>query len=194
MPRNPSYTEGSPNRCHCEPVGLNGVAISQGNAPKPPLCKGRWHGVSRDGGIVNPPVFLLRKNPAPFTQGGQDAASPQDPSTPLRSAQDDKGVVDVQDASVEFLSLRGRRPWQSPAGWYDTLLRILILHREIATVAPLPRNDRLFPRPKGRGFSMPSPLGRVVPKEPGEVTSSDLADARPPSPKGKARLCYQTLS
>ena len=22
------------------------------NAPKPPLCKGRWHGVSRDGGIV----------------------------------------------------------------------------------------------------------------------------------------------
>ena len=22
------------------------------SAPKPPLCKGRWHGVSRDGGIV----------------------------------------------------------------------------------------------------------------------------------------------
>ena len=24
-------------------------------APKPPLCKGRWHGVSRDGGIVMQP-------------------------------------------------------------------------------------------------------------------------------------------
>ena len=37
---------------------------------KPPLCKGRWPSGSEVGGIVNPPVFLLRKNPAPFTQGG----------------------------------------------------------------------------------------------------------------------------
>ena len=27
---------------------------------KPPLCKGRWHGVSRDGGIVD---FSLVKHP-----------------------------------------------------------------------------------------------------------------------------------
>ena len=27
-------------------------------APKPPLCKGRWHGVSRDGGIVQQALVL----------------------------------------------------------------------------------------------------------------------------------------
>ena len=53
-------------------------------APKPPLCKGRWHGVSRDGGIVRQDfatIERLRRNriaatipqsaslTAPFAQG-----------------------------------------------------------------------------------------------------------------------------
>ena len=31
-------------------VYVNGVTLADGK--EPPLCKGRWHGASRDGGIV----------------------------------------------------------------------------------------------------------------------------------------------
>ena len=70
-----------------ENVGANSVrpgslAVAQDPAgtAKPPLCKGRWHGVSRDGGIgacvgelscfrkVTIPQSALRLT-APFTQG-----------------------------------------------------------------------------------------------------------------------------
>ena len=41
---------------------MGGVCpLSQGqrfSASKPPLCKGRWHGVSRDGGIVAPALQI----------------------------------------------------------------------------------------------------------------------------------------
>ena len=41
---------------------------------KPPLCKGRWHGISRDGGIVKVEFYaktILQSASltAPFTQG-----------------------------------------------------------------------------------------------------------------------------
>ena len=36
--------------------------------PKAPLCKGGWHGVSRDWGIVNPSVMACAMT-APLTQG-----------------------------------------------------------------------------------------------------------------------------
>ena len=43
---------------HCSPVQLGGSArfceramLAPTATAKPPLCKGRWHGVSRDGGI-----------------------------------------------------------------------------------------------------------------------------------------------
>ena len=41
-------------------------------APKPPLCKGRWHAFRRDGGVVSIPQSFARASqmPAPFTQGG----------------------------------------------------------------------------------------------------------------------------
>ena len=58
--------------------GIGGRSMT---ARKPPLCKGRWHGASRDGGIVrcragqspSQPVRLT----APFTQGGLFAAGPR---------------------------------------------------------------------------------------------------------------------
>ena len=65
-----------PRGCKCiQIIVYRGVELNK----MPPLCKGRWQNESFDGGIEhlltttkldNPPVFLLRKNPAPFTQGG----------------------------------------------------------------------------------------------------------------------------
>ena len=45
----------------------NGAKQNKTSAPKPPLCKGRWHGTSRDGGVV----------------------TTQSPSLPLRAARAD---------------------------------------------------------------------------------------------------------
>ena len=80
-------------------------------ARKPPLCKGRWHGASRDGGIVrcragqspSQPVRLT----APFTQGGLFGSS--------GSAHQGKN-----------LSFRGRlcRPWESPGRMSPLLQRL----------------------------------------------------------------------
>ena len=67
----------------CSPGEFSGGAgfLRASNA-KPPLCKGRWHGVSRDGGIgacmgalgctrkATIPQSALRLT-APFTQGGR---------------------------------------------------------------------------------------------------------------------------
>ena len=67
-----------------------------GSTPKPPLCKGRWHGVSRDGGIVAiqsyhfagtlcefaafPAQSLSQLTlTAPFTQGSLGAPAPVQP-------------------------------------------------------------------------------------------------------------------
>ncbi|MBR4308874.1 MAG: hypothetical protein IKT58_04670, partial [Oscillospiraceae bacterium] len=36
----------------CKPTGKLKLAQQICTAPMPPLCNGRWHGVSRDGGMV----------------------------------------------------------------------------------------------------------------------------------------------
>ena len=133
---------------------------------KPPLCKGRWHGVSRDGGIDTPPVILplLCQNDSPLYTRGPLAAQPHTKFAEFcviaRTLSEGEGDVAISRYDVCY---RTANRWMLPGDSHG--LR--------------PRNDR---KRRGMlqstgGFQQAFPFYRIQLHRP--YSSSDLASLTP---------------